>query len=154
MDEHILIPKNVTKSFNMHTFFQINNTLEERRVRIGTSDNVLEITLYGDIMYEDKEALSIFGLLYCGEHVINYNTNSHKLYLCTKLNVLKVEVQDILDILHKCYLVIRERKRLTLTSILDRISYEVNVKPMPDNHSIKEVANHCYSLDRRAPDID
>lgn len=153
MSEHIIIPKNVSKTFNMKTFFQINNVPEERRINIGISEDLLEVTFYGDMMYEDKEALGIFGLLHCTQHTIKYNNKTRKLYLVTKLNLLNIEVDKILDALQKCYAIIRERKRLTLTSIFDRTSYEMNVTPSPDILPVKQIKTPSYSLDRRAPDI-
>lgn len=154
MSDHILIPKNMCKTLNMKSFFQINNTLEERRVNVATSETFLEITLYGDMMYEDKEALGIFGLINCGEHTIKYNNKTQELYLLTDLSLLKIEESDILNALHMCYKIVRERRRLMLTSILDSISYEIRVMPSPDILPIKEIKHPSSHIDQRAPDID
>jgi hypothetical protein len=155
MAKHILIPKDMQKSVDLNSYFQINNTKEERRVCIEISETCLEISIYGDLMWQDIQALEVFGLLHCGEHRIKNNKSNGTIYLVANLNerMESNSIEYIFENLQKCYAMINQTKSLRLKWLLHSISYEMKVTNLFDKHPTKEVTSAKFSTDQRAPDI-
>ena len=108
MSNHILIPRNMFKE----NLFTTNDPQKERWVSIDISnDNMLEVSIIGDITIADKQALEIFGLQYCTQHEIKYNKNAQRLFFITDLNQSVTQLNTLEAIHHSLQIAYESTRR-------------------------------------------